>query len=290
MGTDGISRRGFLTTLGVAGATATAAGMARAQPPAAGEEFHGLLVDTTRCIGCRSCEVACARSKGLPTPDLGPDAVDQIRTTTPNELTVVNRHATGTGYIFLKQQCMHCNQPACASACLTKAMLKTHAGPVVWRSGKCMGCRMCMLSCPFDVPKFQYDRAVPSILKCDLCNERRIAGQAPVCVEACPAGALKAGPRRELLEEARHRIAANPGQYVDHIYGENEAGGTGVMYLSAVPFAELGLRNVGKEAFPELSRPFLQAVPLIFVLFPPLMLALSKATSRKPAESEEEAQ
>ncbi len=148
---------------------------------------------------------------------------------------------------------------------------------------------MCMLSCPVDVPKFEYDRAVPSILKCDLCNERRLAGQPPACVAACPAGAIKAGPRRALLEEARKRIAANPGGYIDHIYGENEAGGTGVMYLSAVPFAELGLRNVGKEAFPELSRPFLQAVPLIFVLFPPLMLALSRATHRNEADHEEEA-
>src|SRR5581483_1772420 len=224
MSNHGISRRTLLKTVGVAGATmAVGTGAAKAAAPAgARDEFRGMLIDTTKCIGCRTCEVACAQSKGLPAPDLSPAQVDAHRTTSATALTVVNRYETKAGYAFLKNQCMHCNQPACASACLTKALLKTETGHVIWRADKCMGCRMCMVSCPFDVPKFEYSSWNPKIEKCDLCYERTTNGQKPACVEACPAGALTFGTRRELLQIARKRIEENPGTYTNHIYGEHE--------------------------------------------------------------------
>ncbi len=289
MSNHGISRRTFAKTIGVAAATATVgAGAAKAAPSTSRDEFRGMLVDTTRCIGCRSCEAACAAVKGLPAPDLGPNQVERVRTTSDRALTVVNRYATNSGYAFLKNQCMHCNQPACASVCLTKALLKTESGQVIWRGNKCMGCRMCMVSCPFDIPKFEYSSANPAILKCDLCYDRTKDDKKPVCVEACPAKALTFGTRRELLQIARERIEKNRGTYVDSIYGEHEAGGTGVMYLSSVDFAELGMnQTLGNEPYPKLSKPFLSAVPLIFTVLPVFMLALNRATRKNDRDDEE---
>ena len=131
---------------------------------------------------------------------------------------------------------MHCNEPACAAACLTQAMHKTSEGPVIWREDKCMGCRYCMVSCPFDVPKFEYNSANPEVTKCTMCAERQQNGQIPACVENCPAEALVFGTRRELLAEARTRIAENPELYYDHIYGETEAGGTSFLYRGSKIF------------------------------------------------------
>ena len=135
--------------------------------------------------------------------------------------------------LFRKSQAADAPAPAVAP------LKKTEDGPVVWREDKCMGCRFCMISCPFDAPKFDYDRAVPSIHKCQMCQERLAEGGIPACVENCPAEALAFGRRSEMLAEARRRIVQNPGTYVDHVYGEREVGGTGYLYLSAVPFEQL---------------------------------------------------
>ncbi len=171
---------------------------------------------------------------------------------------------------------MHCWQPACASACLTNAMFKTRRGPVIWRSPKCMGCRFCMVSCPFDVPKFEYHEWNPKIQKCDMCWERLQAGRRPACVEACPTDALMFGEKRDLMEIARVRIYNHPRRYVHHIYGEHEVGGTGWLYLAAVPFEQLGFRtDLGNTPYPEYTKDFLFAVPLVFFGFPALLLGLS---------------
>jgi Fe-S-cluster-containing dehydrogenase component len=191
---------------------------------------------------------------------------------------VVNAFAATTGEAYLKKQCMHCNEPACAAACLTKAMYKTKEGPVIWREEKCMGCRYCMVSCPFDIPKFEYNSANPKIVKCTMCYDRLVEGQKPACVENCPAEALIFGTRRELIKEARKRINENPEQYYDHIYGEHEAGGTGFLYLSAVPFEELGLKPLQAGSYPSLSKGFLYSVPAVFVLWPAILLGLREAT------------
>jgi Fe-S-cluster-containing dehydrogenase component len=176
---------------------------------------------------------------------------------------------------------MHCLQPACASACLTKALLKTEEGPVIWRADKCMGCRYCMLSCPFDMPKFEYDSPTPEIKKCTLCAERIAQGGIPACAESCPSEAILFGRRSELLTEARRRIAEAPDDYVNHVYGEHEAGGTSVLYLSAVPFEDLGLPgDLERDPYPELTREFLYGVPVVLTLAPALLLGLSQATRR----------
>jgi Fe-S-cluster-containing dehydrogenase component len=192
---------------------------------------------------------------------------------------VVNRHETSRGDVYVRRQCMHCLQPACAAACLTKAMAKTEEGPVVWNADKCMGCRFCMISCPFDVPKFEYDSANPRVLKCGMCWERLEEGELPACVKACPMKALTFGPRSELLEEARRRFYEAPDRYVHHIYGEHEAGGTSMLYLASVPFEQLGFRtDLGTTPYPDLTRGFLYSVPFILTVAPPFLLALSKAS------------
>ena len=185
---------------------------------------------------------------------------------------------------------MHCNEPACAAACLTQAMYKTKEGPVIWRGDKCMGCRYCMVSCPFDIPKFEYHSANPKIQKCTMCYDKIKEGKVPACVDICPNEALKLGSRRELISEARKRIVENPDKYYDHIYGETEAGGTGFLYLSPVPFEDLGMRTkLQNSSYPELSKGFLYSVPSIFVLLPPLLLGIHEATKNNhPVEEEHE--
>jgi Fe-S-cluster-containing dehydrogenase component len=256
-----------------------------------GIEGYAILVDTTRCVGCRNCEVVCAEANGLPEPDVMDDSVlETVRKPSETQWTVIDRVETDVGEVFVKRQCMHCVQPACASACLTKAMKKTDEGPVIWRENKCMGCRFCMVSCPFDMPKFEYDSANPKIQKCKMCWERLKEGELPVCVENCPAEALTFGKRGEMIAEARRRIVEDPDTYVDYLYGEHEVGGTGFMYMSAVPFEQLGFRtDLGKESYPKLTQDFLYGVPIVLTLWPAFLLALSNATKPKSETNEIEA-
>lgn len=252
------------------------------------EEGWAILVDTTRCAGCRMCEVACSRANGLPEPPQNVDFSSE-RTTSETQWTVVNRYETERGKVSVKRQCMHCLQPACAAACLTKAMQKRAEGPVVWDGSKCMGCRFCMISCPFDSPKFEYHSANPRIQKCRMCWERLRDGHKPACVENCPAGATEFGKRSDLLRIARQRIYAEPERYVDHIYGEHEAGGTSVLYLASVPFDQLGFpTGVASTPYPTFTRDFLYAVPFVLTLFPPFLLALSKSREARRGPEREE--
>jgi Fe-S-cluster-containing dehydrogenase component len=281
----GIDRRNFFRVLGVTGVSLAIGKELGATPKNESEvEFFGVLYDSTRCVGCQSCEFACAEANGLPEPEDYPE-VGVIRKTNENRRTVVNAYDTSQGELYVKRQCMHCSQPACAAACLTKAMNKTVEGPVTWRENKCMGCRYCMVSCPFDVPKFEYHSANPRITKCDMCFDRLKEGKMPACVENCPAEALMFGKRRDLIKEARRRIHENPDMYVDHIYGENEAGGTSFLYLSPVPFEELGFNmKLQQKSYPELSKGFLYSVPTIFVLWPAILLGLREATKNNNAK------
>jgi formate dehydrogenase iron-sulfur subunit len=276
-----ITRRKFLGTLGAVGAGSLVAGTRTFAYEDI--EFAGVLVDTTRCIGCRKCEQACAAVNGNPIPDIEDKSVFETpRSTSTKTWTVVNRYETEKGMVFVKRQCMHCNQPACASACLVKAMLKKEQGPVIWRESKCMGCRYCMISCPFDIPKFEYESPVPKIQKCHFCYSRLEEGKNPACVDACPVEALSFGTRRSMLKSAETRLSKNPDRYHDHIYGEMEAGGTGWIYLSGVPFDRIGFKtDISTTPYPEYTKGFLYSVPFIFVLLPTFLLGISHLASRK---------
>ena len=280
-----MDRRGFLKTSLVVGGTVMTANKARAQEKHDPDEFVGVLVDTTRCIGCRSCEVACAEEHDLFVPDvLNDGAFSEFRKTSDKQWTVVNKFETEKGDIFVKRQCMHCYQAACATACPTEAMKQTQGGPVVWRGNKCIGCRFCMISCPFDMPKFEYNEWNPKLQKCSMCFERLAEGQQPACVKACPTDALMFGSRLKNLEVARHRIYSHPDKYVHHIYGEHEVGGTGYIYLSAVPFEQLGFRtDLGNRPYPEYTKEFLYAVPMILFGVPAFLLGINAlADNNKP--------
>lgn len=284
-----MDRRTFLKIFGSGVAGATTGNLlsperSLAKGDLSGQEFNGILVDTTRCIGCRRCEKACAEVNGLPVPDISEskneDLLKERRKTSETQYTVINKFETEKGTIFVPRRCMHCNQPGCAAACLVKAMKKRPTGHVTWDSN-CIGCRLCMISCPFDIPQFEYNKAMPRIQKCNLCYDRFKKGVLPGCVEACPTGALMSGSRRQILEEGKRRIADNPDKYIDHIYGEYEVGGTSHLYLSAVPFEQIGFRkDLGTVAYPEYSTGFLFAVPFVFVLWPLAMLGINQATKK----------
>jgi formate dehydrogenase iron-sulfur subunit len=283
-----MDRRGFIKTTLVAGTAALAGDQLCAREVREPEEFVGILVDTTRCIGCRACEVACGEEHDLLVPDVVNDgALEKHRETSVKQWMVVNKHETEKGDVFVKKQCMHCYQAACATACPTEAMNQTMKGPVIWDGDKCIGCRYCMTSCPFDVPKFEYNEWNPKIQKCTMCFERLEAGQKPACVKACPTDTLMFGTRVKNLEVARHRIYSHPDDYVHQIYGEHEVGGTGYIYLSAVPFDQIGFRtDLGNRPYPEYTKEFLYAVPMILFGVPAFLLGLNALVGDKEVGDE----
>lgn len=247
----GTSRRNFVKLSGVCLASLA---LPEAVEASAGEETldpdrNGVLVDLTVCIGCRRCEWACRRANGI---DDGPmsecddtSVFDEFRRPASDRFTVVNRIACEDDPDHpdhVKSQCMHCEHPACASACLVGAMEKTPEGPVTYDASKCIGCRYCMVACPFQCAAYEYERRVtPRVRKCTLCRERTAAGKVPACVEICPVETLFYGKRSDLLAYAHELICRHPERYVDHVYGEHEVGGTSWLYLSDRPFTELGL-------------------------------------------------
>jgi Fe-S-cluster-containing dehydrogenase component len=304
-----INRRHFLKGL-VAGAAGLSAGAmmgpAVARPPRAlAPGAVGILYDATQCIGCKACEVACKEANELP-PVENPaldraygvegiwDAADDLNSRTMNKIKaypgrdaieasradVVLAEPTpdgdkDCGMSFVKRSCMHCVDPDCISACPVSALTKdSQTGIVQYNPDACIGCRYCQLACPFNVPKFEYDKTFPKIVKCQMCADRVEAGGIPACCDACPTGASLFGRVEDLRAEAHRRLAAAPGwtltypihaldsgdtkdatvpAYVQHLYGETETGGTQNMLLADVPFDKLGLPQLGDESRARLS-------------------------------------
>ncbi|MCF8308694.1 MAG: 4Fe-4S dicluster domain-containing protein [Bacteroidales bacterium] len=282
-----INRRNFMKSLGFAGVALTVGKSHGAEKKPEGEtEFYGMLYDSTLCMGCQNCEFTCAETHGLEEPEDEPEA-GVVRKTNQNRRTVINCYETSQGEAYIKQQCMHCNIPACDTACLTQAMHKTKKAPVIWREDKCMGCRYCMISCPFDSPKFEYGSTNPKIVKCTMCADRLREGKKPACAENCPMGAITFGKRRDLIKEARKRIHDDPEYYHNHIYGEHEAGGTGWLYIAGVPMNELGFdTNIRKKSYPALTKGFIGAIAPVDILLPGALLGIYAAT-KSPKEEEE---
>ncbi len=213
-----------------------------------------ILYDATLCIDCKACEQACAEQNHLPY-DTGVAA--EVKTS-DHKFTVVLAHEDK----YMRRLCMHCEDPTCASVCPVGALQKTAAGPVVYDADRCMGCRYCMLACPFGVPKYEWNQVLPKVRKCEMCPERLAAGRVTACAEACPVQATIFGERDALLAEAKRRIAAEPGKYVPHIYGEKEMGGTSVLLLSSVPFDLFGYpHDASGQALPMLTYRVLERIP-----------------------------
>jgi len=213
-----------------------------------------ILFDSTRCIGCRQCESACARRWNLPYDD----TIASEEKLSAHKLTAVQTR----GDRFARRMCMHCQKPGCASACPVGALQKTADGPVVYDAARCIGCRYCMIACPFQVPAYEWNSRLPRLRKCDQCADRQAAGKPTACSEACPVGATVSGTREAMIAEARKRLETNPGDYYPGIYGIDQVGGTSVLYLSAVPFDQLGLpAAIGHDPLPDLTWRALSLVP-----------------------------
>jgi Fe-S-cluster-containing dehydrogenase component len=290
-----VSRRNFLKVGGGAllGALALSVVTQTPKPVHAAENFtgnpdrYGMLTDTTMCLGCRMCEAACHRANGLPEINFTDQTVfDAARKPDSSCWTVVNRYQTTPGQapVYRKVQCMHCDEPACVSACLVGALKKSPEGPVVYNENLCIGCRYCMNACPYTMLAYSFnDPLTPAIRKCLMWYQRvTTQGKMPACAESCPAKATIFGKRSDLLNIANARILQNPQKYVNQVYGEKEAGGAGRLYLSAVPFTQLGLPgDLGSTAFPEFTRDWLLAVPLVIVLWPTLLMGIRHFSNRK---------
>jgi formate dehydrogenase iron-sulfur subunit len=251
------------------------------------------LVDITKCIGCHACQVACKQwndKDGETTTFDEGLGFQNPAVLSAKTLTLISFHELindkaqgGVDYAFAMRRCLHCLEPACASACPTEALFRQDDGPVTYNADRCIGCRYCVWACPWGVPTAEWDSLAPKISKCthcaDRCDQPLPSGrngvalnadenkrfqdsiQVPACVKACPADALRYGTRDDMLKEANRRIAARPDKYVHHVYGEKEAGGTSVLYLSSVPFDKLGFPTLGDEPYPAHSKVALGAVP-----------------------------
>jgi Fe-S-cluster-containing dehydrogenase component len=294
-----LDRRRFLGTVAAIGGTAL---IGRPDEARGYKEFkgwpdsNGVLVDLSQCVGCRSCEKACQEANDLPEPEASFDdasVFEELRRPTDEAYTVVNRYDNPDDErkpFYRKIQCNHCNEPACASACPIHAYTKTPEGAVLYDPELCFGCRYCMIACPFNVPAYDYGSALtPQIVKCVFCYDRIKEGGIPACAEACPTGTLTFGKRSDLLKLAKKKIAENPGRYLDHIFGEHEAGGTSWLYMSSVPFEQLGFPT-GVPAKPpiEFAKGFLSAVPTVFVVWPAFFGMLYAALRHREKAFEEE--
>jgi Fe-S-cluster-containing dehydrogenase component len=305
-----MQRRKFLALLSSAGLAATLPAKAGKAASVSGFSGHpdavGVLHDSARCIGCRRCEAGCQKvnAEVLPQPDKRRkpakpfddlSVLDKKRRTDFQSYTVVNKyHVEGReAPVFRKFQCNHCQEPACASACFVKAFVKTPEGPVLYRPDLCVGCRYCMIACPYYVPAYDYHSVFnPLVYKCTMCAPRLAKGLLPGCVESCPKDALTFGKRSDLLVIARERIASNPGMYVDHIYGEHEMGGANWLYLSPVPHSRLDQPELGKTSAPELTSGALGSVAMVAGIWPVLLggaYVISKRREKTAAEERQQA-
>lgn len=314
----GISRRDLLKGAAVVGAAAAVVPDAEARDKKEVlPDAVGMLFDSTLCVGCRACQTACKEANNLP-----PDAVSaanggvydapvDLNATTKN---VIKALPVGDGVQYMKQQCMHCVDPSCVSACMLGALHKEGEGTreiagekkgsgiVLWDKWTCVGCRYCQIACAFNVPKFEWHEAFASIVKCELCRHRRdpakkgvLAVANPACCEVCPRQAVVYGKRSELLAEAKRRIAAEPRLYNPHVYGEKEGGGTQVLYLAAAgtTFEQLGLPALGPESAAHFSEsvshaPYLHGVTPI-ALYAGMAFVIRRNKRKEALEQSKEA-
>lgn len=236
----------------------------------------GILTDVTKCIGCERCVEACVRKNKLPRDFFahfkGKDGLSANRLT-----AIVKTEGKKPGtWRMVRRQCMHCQEPSCLAACLVGAFSINADGAVVYDDSKCIGCRYCMIACPFSIPRYEYNKALPYVRKCKMDETCRVEGGLPACVSACPTQATIFGPRDELIKVAEKRIKAEPDLYQDHIYGREEFGGTSVMYISDVPlgktlkipekeqFEQLRLPSLATKSVPALVEPWVWVTPVQF--------------------------
>lgn len=280
-----MNRRKFFKT-GLAGMAAVGLGQTATPAYALGAKNKepipgalGMLYDSTLCVGCQACVVECQNVNNTMVNPKGEQTYSDNDKLSPYTRNVIQVWSSGTGtnkdriqdgYAYVKKQCMHCVDPNCVSVCPVQALTKDpKTGIVGYDPDICTGCRYCMVACPFDVPKYDYDNPVGQISKCELCNQKGLKridqGKLPGCCDVCPTGAIIFGSREDLLEEAHRRLGALRGsdydyprqhvnsqdryratvpRYLQYIYGEKEAGGTQVLMIAGVPYENLGMPHL----------------------------------------------
>lgn len=329
-----INRRDFLKTVAGGGlllasqAAPAVASMPAELPP----EAVGILYDATLCIGCKSCMVNCKKYNSVPGGALYSEGMEGIpyELTTPEKiwdapqylssktLNIIKAYKSGTGlnkdeaangYSFVKQHCFHCISPACVSVCPVGALKKDPVNGVVsYEENRCIGCRYCQLACPFRIPAYEFEKALPQVRKCQLCHHRFEEGKYSACCEYCPTGASIFGKVVDLRKEAQRRLELRTGQeydfpvqtvdasfkmrrpvsrYLNHIYGMKEAGGTQYMLLAGVPFDLIGFdKNVTDDVLPKLTWAYISKIPAVIAGVIIAGAATWAITSRKKDKEE----
>lgn len=253
------------------------------------------LIDLTKCTGCRGCQVACKQWNQLEAEKTeffsgegyeNPPAMSEYTFT---RIKFRDYQKNGENeFAFYKEMCMHCDDPACASVCPVGAFEKTPEGPVIYKADRCIGCRFCMVACPFGIPKYEWSKGLPLVRKCTGCYSRIKEGLQPACVTACPT-AMKYGPQDEMIKIAKERLSNHPDKYISKIYGLDEAGGTSVLYLTNLPFDELGFKDVTQRALPDYTWQALRFVPASFLAVGGTLSAISWITNRRERLMKEKA-
>ena len=236
-----------------------------------------LLIDLTLCVGCNACQTACKEVNHMP--------MEEEKSLSTTTYTALDEYDGG----FVRRMCQHCDDPTCASVCPVGAFTKMAEGPVVYDVEKCIGCRYCMQACPFQVPRYEWSSTYPRVQKCVMCHERLAQGLPTACSEVCPTGATKFGDRDELLKEAYERMKAEPEKYVQKVYGEKEVGGTSVLYLSSVPFEEIGFRTTLQNTpLPQLTWNALSKIPGVVSVGGAMLFGVWWITNRREEVKEYE--
>ncbi len=279
--------------------------------------YKAMLIDGTKCTGCRGCQVACKQWNDLPavkTEFFGGDGYQNPARLTSDTYTLIRYHEVKdeksgklTNWVYKKDQCQHCLEPACADACLVGALSQDDNGAVVWAEDKCIGCRYCMMACPFDIPTFEWNATMADIKKCTFCSERISADNKdkakslPACVKTCPTEAIIYGDRKTLLAEAKKRLAKEPDKYYQHIYGEEEVGGTCVLNINSVPLTVMGypeifykkagdkmiLKEDYKKALGKLTEPAMHIIPHVVIGLGITLGAIGFIANRKDSVSKD---
>ena len=288
-----VSRRDFLKMagLGVSGAVVASTPLPVSAKAVNAENSAAMLYDATLCVGCRACQVACKQRSSLPAEKDPMGLYEAPVDLSASTWTLIKLYRDDIQSSFVKNQCMHCVDPACVSVCPVAALEKLENGPVVYHGERCIGCRYCMAACPFGIPKSEWDKSLPLIQKCDFCADLQAKGEEPVCGAACPTGALTYGKRGLMLEVAHDRLKSGRG-YVQQVYGENEVGGTSMLYISGVRFDKLGFPALKNESLPEITWPYMAAVPWVVGIVASLSTAIYFRTHRdedkKPRKESED--
>ena len=256
---------------------------------------NAFLIDMTKCTGCRGCQVACKQWNQLDAEQTeffsgegyqNPPAMSEYTFT---RIKFRDYQKNGQNeFAFYKEMCMHCDDPACASVCPVGAFEKTAEGPVIYKADRCIGCRFCMIACPFGVPKYEWSKGLPLVKKCTGCYSRITEGLQPACATTCPT-AISYGPRDEMIKLAEQRLSKHPDKYLPKLYGKEEAGGTTVLYLTNLPFDELGFKPVTLRPLPEYTWQALRFVPAAFLTVGGGLSALSWVTHRRDRLKNEQA-